>query len=119
MAVYAIGDVIGGVLLAHVAEQEGMVAVDNALGKEATIDYSFVSSCIYCLPQVASMGLSEAKAKEKNIEYNVGRFPLSASGKAMVLGKREGLIKVIADKNMGKLLGVHIVGHDSPQDHII
>lgn len=113
--IYAIGDVIGGTLLAHVASEEGMVAVDNALGRESTIDYSLITGCIYCLPQVASVGMTESKARESGVEYSVGKFPFTASAKGLVLGKREGFIKVIAEKKTKKILGVHIIGHDATE----
>ncbi len=113
--VYAIGDVVGGTLLAHVASEEGMVAAGNALGKESTIDYSVITGCIYCLPQVASVGMTESKAVASGVEYSVGKFPFTASAKGLVLGKREGFIKVIAQKKTNKILGVSIIGHNATE----
>ena len=92
--VYAIGDVIGAPWLAHVASHEGIHCVEKIHGiNRAAIDYESIPGCTYCQPQVASIGLTEAKAKEKGYEVKIGKFPYSASGKAGAIGEREGFVK--------------------------
>ncbi|OLC30476.1 MAG: dihydrolipoyl dehydrogenase [Candidatus Rokubacteria bacterium 13_1_40CM_4_69_5] len=114
--VYAIGDMAGPPLLAHKAMAEGVVAAETIAGREPRpIDYTNVPSCTYCRPQIASIGLTEARAKENGREITVGRFPFTASGKAVALGETEGFIKVVADKATGELLGAHIVGPDATE----
>lgn len=109
--IYAIGDVIGGLLLAHVASAEGRVAVESIAGlDEASIDYENIPNCIYCQPQLAGMGLTEDMAKDKGYEVKVGRFPFRASGMAQALGEDEGLVKIVTDAKYGEILGVHILG---------
>lgn len=107
--VYAAGDVIGGIMLAHTASLEGECAVSNALGKESIINYKVMPSCIYTDPEVASVGLTEEEAKKK-CEIEVGRFPFYASGKALVINRTNGMIKIICEKQFGEVLGVHIIG---------
>src|SRR2546425_637019 len=95
---------------------EGVVAAETIAGREPRpIDYTNVPSCTYCRPQIASIGLTEARAKENGREITVGRFPFTASGKAVALGETEGFIKVVADKATGELLGAHIVGPDATE----
>lgn len=108
--VYAIGDCIGGYLLAHVASAEGKVAVVNALGGEAEMDYRAVPSAVYTHPEIGSTGLTEAQAREKGYDVKVGRFPFRASGRALAEGVRDGFVKLLADGATGKLLGGHIIG---------
>ncbi|MBE9531730.1 MAG: dihydrolipoyl dehydrogenase [Proteobacteria bacterium] len=108
--VYAIGDVVGGMLLAHVASTEGAVAVKNALGGDAVMDYSVIPAGIFTDPEIASVGLREKEAKEKGIEVSVGRFPYAASGKALGMGESEGFVQVVADPKTDKVLGASIVG---------
>jgi dihydrolipoamide dehydrogenase len=109
--IYAIGDVVPTPLLAHVAFQEGIVAVTKIAGKNPpTINYLQVPNCTYCDPQVASVGLTEAKAKEKGFKVKVGKFPFTAIGKAKVEDATEGFIKVVADEKYGEILGVHMIG---------
>lgn len=108
--VYAIGDVVGGALLAHKASAEGIVAAENACGKNVTMDYSAVPGCIYTLPEVASVGMTEAKAKDEGISVKTGKFPFSASGKAVATGEIQGFVKVVAEAETGKILGVQIIG---------
>ncbi len=109
--IYAIGDVAGPPWLAHKASHEGVVCVENLMGLNPhPIDTTSIPGCIYSLPQIASVGLTESDAKNKNIEINIGRFPYSANGKAMALGETEGLIKTIFDSNTGELLGAHLIG---------
>jgi dihydrolipoamide dehydrogenase len=114
--VYAIGDMAGVPLLAHKAMAEGVVAAEAIAGKSPRpIDYSNVPSCTYCRPQVASIGLTEAKAKEGGREVAVGKFPFTANGKAVALGETEGFVKVVADKKTGEILGVHIIGPEATE----
>ena len=108
--IYAIGDVVGGEMLAHVASFEGMVAAENAMGHNSLMDYRAVPSCIFCYPEIASVGLTEAKAKENGIDYVISKFPFTASGKAMAMGETNGLVKLLADKNSGVIIGGHIMG---------
>jgi len=114
--VYAIGDMAGVPLLAHKAMAEGVVAAEAIAGKSPRpVDYGNVPSCTYCRPQVASIGLTEAKAKEGGREVAVGKFPFTANGKAVALGETEGFVKVIADKKTGEILGVHIIGAEATE----
>jgi dihydrolipoamide dehydrogenase len=108
--VWAIGDVIGGIMLAHVASYEGVCAVENICGADRTPDYHAVPNCIYTDPEIANVGLGEREARERGLEVEVGRFPFSASGRAMTLGQTEGAVKVVADARDGTLLGVQMVG---------
>ncbi len=108
--IYAIGDVTGISLLAHVASMQGLVAAANATGGNAAMDYSAVPNCIYTDPEIASVGLSEAKAKEQGRAVKVGRFNFAALGKAMCIGDTAGMVKVVADAQTDKVLGVGIVG---------
>lgn len=107
--VYAIGDVNGKYMLAHVASHEGIVAVENILGHPSILDYQKIPSGIYTSPEIASVGLTEEQAKEKGLDYKIGIFPLGANGKALAEGDTEGFVKVIADKKYGEILGVHIL----------
>jgi dihydrolipoamide dehydrogenase len=108
--IFAVGDVTGGLLLAHVASQEGVVAAENALGHERTMRYDAVPSCVFSWPEVATVGLSEEQAAEKGYQVRVGRFPFRANGKALAHGDYEGLVKIVAEAEYGQVLGVHIVG---------
>ncbi len=114
--VYAIGDMAGPPLLAHKAMAEGVVAAEAIAGRDPRpVDYANVPSCTYCRPQVASIGLTEAQAREPGRDVTVGRFPFTASGKAVALAETEGFVKVVADKTTGEILGVHIVGHEATE----
>jgi dihydrolipoyl dehydrogenase len=108
--VYAIGDVTGISLLAHVASMQGLVAAANATGGYAAMDYFAIPNCIYTDPEIASVGLSEVKAKEQGRAVKVGRFSFAALGKAMCIGETAGMVKVVADAQSDKVLGVGIVG---------
>src|SRR6266702_8590740 len=109
--IWAIGDVIGGIMLAHVASYEGVCAVENIAGHASrTPDYHAAPNCIYTDPEIAHVGLGEKEAKEKGIAVKVGRFPFAASGRALTLGQSEGYAKGLADPETGKLLGAHIIG---------
>jgi dihydrolipoamide dehydrogenase len=109
--VYAIGDVAGPPMLAHKAEHEGVICVEKIKGMSPhPMDKTLIPGCTYCHPQVASVGLTEAKAKEGGREIRVGRFPFVGNGKAIALGEDQGMVKVIFDKKTGQLLGAHLVG---------
>ncbi len=108
--IYAIGDVLGTYMLAHVASYEGEVAVENALGQRRAADYRAVPYCIFTIPEVAGVGLKEKEAKQQGLNYAVARFPFSASGKALALGHQEGQVRIVHDKDSGAILGVHIMG---------
>ena len=113
---YAIGDMAGAPLLAHKAMAEGVVAAESIAGRAPRpLDYGNIPSCTYCRPQIASIGSSEARAREQGRDVTVGKFPFTASGKAVALGETEGFIKVVADKATGELLGVHIVGPEATE----
>ncbi len=114
--VYAIGDMAGPPLLAHKAMAEGVAAAEAIAGRDPRpVDYANVPSCTYCRPQVASLGATEAKAREHGRDVAVGKFPFTASGKAVALGETDGFVKVVADKATGELLGVHIVGPEATE----
>ncbi|MCB1437937.1 MAG: dihydrolipoyl dehydrogenase [Rhodobiaceae bacterium] len=110
--IYAIGDVAGAPMLAHKAEHEGVVCVETIAGLKDVhpIDKGKIPGCTYCSPQVASVGLTEKKAKEAGYKVRVGRFPFMANGKAIALGEDQGLIKTVFDEATGQLLGAHMVG---------
>ena len=108
--VYAIGDVTGNVMLAHVASQQGLVAVENALGGQAVMDYTVVPAGIFTMPEIGSVGMREQEVREKSIKYRVGRFPFRGLGKAHAMGEITGLAKIIADADTDRILGVHLCG---------
>ena len=113
---YAIGDMVGAPLLAHKAMAEGVVAAETIAGQSPRpVDYGNVPSCTYARPQVASIGMTEAAARSNGRELTVGRFPFTASGKAVALGETEGFVKVVADKATGEILGVHIIGPEATE----
>ena len=114
--IYAIGDVIGPPWLAHVASAEGIHCVENIKGIHTPpVDYGNIPGCTYCQPQVASVGLTEQKAKELRYDLKIGKFPFMASGKAFAVGEREGFVKLIFDAKYGELLGGHIVGSEATE----
>jgi dihydrolipoamide dehydrogenase len=110
--VYAIGDVVPTPLLAHLASKEGIVAVERIAGLKDVrpINLRLVPNCTYCDPEIGSVGLTEAKARELGYDVRVGKFPFSASGKARILGEEEGFVKIIGEKKYDEILGVHIIG---------
>lgn len=109
--VYAIGDIVPGQALAHVASAEGIICVENICGLHPhALNYGNIPGCTYTHPEVASVGLTEAQAKEKGYEILVGKFPFSASGKASASGHKDGFVKVIFDKKYGEWLGCHMIG---------
>lgn len=114
--VYAIGDVIGPPWLAHVASAEGIHCVEALAGLEPEpLDYTSIPGCTYCQPQIASVGLTEEKAKAEGHELTIGRFPFRAIGKAMAIGEPDGLVKLIFDAKYGELLGAHIMGSEATE----
>ncbi|MFO0782732.1 MAG: dihydrolipoyl dehydrogenase [Phycisphaerales bacterium] len=114
--VYAIGDVIGPPWLAHVASEEAIVAVERMFGHESPgVHYDAIPGATYCNPQIASVGMTERQAKEKGIEYKVGKYGLKSHGKAIADGADEGLVKIIVSKKYGEILGAHIIGQNASE----
>jgi dihydrolipoamide dehydrogenase len=108
--IYAAGDVVGGMMLAYIAIAEGIVAAENARGLKTRMDYNAVPQCIFTLPEVASVGLSEQEATAQGYEIQIGRFPFMANGMAAIVGEQRGLVKVVTEPKYGQILGVHIIG---------
>lgn len=109
--IYAIGDIVPGAALAHVASAEGIICVEKIAGHNPQpLNYNNIPSCTYCSPEVASVGMTEADAKDAGIAVKVGKFPFSASGKASAAGAKEGFVKVIFDDKYGEFLGAHFIG---------
>ncbi|MEE9523653.1 MAG: dihydrolipoyl dehydrogenase [Thermodesulfovibrionales bacterium] len=108
--IYAIGDVTGGIMLAHVASKQAIVAADNIMGANTRIDYSVVPAAIFTSPEIGSVGLREGQVKENGIPYSVGEFQFRALGKAHAIGEIAGLIKLISEKDSDRILGAHIIG---------
>ncbi|RJQ56438.1 MAG: dihydrolipoyl dehydrogenase [Nitrospiraceae bacterium] len=108
--VYAIGDVVGGIMLAHLASKEGLVAAENATGGNAEIKFDVIPAAIFTSPEIGSVGLREHQVREKGIKYKVGRFQFRALGKAHAMGEISGLFKIISDEGTDKILGAHIIG---------
>jgi dihydrolipoamide dehydrogenase len=114
--IYAIGDVVGPPWLAHVATAEGITCIEAIAGKNPQpIDYGNIPGCTYCQPQVASVGLTEKKARELGHEVKIGKFPFTASGKAVASGHPEGFVKMVFDARYGELLGAHIIGAEATE----
>ncbi len=113
--VYAIGDVIGPPLLAHKASDEGVVAVERMNGMDTRVHYDNIPGCVYCQPEVASVGLTEKQANERGHNFSIGTFPFKASGKAVAVGEPEGFVKIIFSKDNGEILGAHIIGHGATE----
>lgn len=110
--IYAIGDVAGPPWLAHKASAEGIAAVEIMAGHKASVDYTNIPGCTYCHPQVASVGLTEEKAKQAGYEVKIGKFPFTASGKAHAIGEAKGFVKLVFDAKHGEILGAHLIGPD-------
>lgn len=108
--IYAIGDVTGGIMLAHLASKQGLIAAENAMGGNTAVNYDIVPAAIFTSPEIASVGLREHQAVAKCIKYKVGRFPFRALGKAHAMGEISGLFKIISDEATDKILGAHIIG---------
>jgi dihydrolipoamide dehydrogenase len=108
--VYAIGDLTGKILLAHLASHQGVAATEAIAGTGHPMDYKAVPACTYTHPEVASVGLSEQKARDAGYDVRVGRFPFVASGRALTYGESDGMVKIVSDAKYGELLGMHIIG---------
>jgi dihydrolipoyl dehydrogenase len=108
--VYAIGDCVPGPMLAHKAEDEGMICVEMLAGQSGHIDYNLVPGVVYTWPEVAGVGRTEEQLKEAGVDYRVGKFPFTANSRARTMGESDGLVKILADKRSDRVLGVHIVG---------
>ena len=114
--IYAVGDVRGPPALAHAASTEGILAVRHIAGEDPEpIDYGNVPACVYCRPQVASVGMTEPEAEEAGFKVQVGRFPFTANGKAVAVGETSGFVKIIADRQYGEILGAHILGPEATE----
>jgi dihydrolipoamide dehydrogenase len=108
--VWAIGDVTGEVMLAHVASRQGEVAAEAIAGHDSRMDYQAVPNVVFSTPEIASVGLTSQAAEEQGIEVEAGSFPFTASGKALVLGEAEGLVSLLCEPGSGRVLGVHVMG---------
>ena len=109
--IYAIGDIVLGPALAHVASAEGILCVEKIAGHDVTpIDYGNIPSCTYCSPEISSVGLTEKQSIDKGFDVKIGKFPFSASGKASASGHKDGFVKVIFDSKYGEWLGCHMIG---------
>lgn len=113
--VYAIGDVIGGAMLAHKASEEGVVAVERMKGMDSRVHYDSIPGCVYCQPEIAMIGLTEKQARDRGHEVDVGRFPFRAVGKAVAVGETDGFVKMIFDSGTKELLGSHIIGRGATE----
>jgi dihydrolipoamide dehydrogenase len=113
--IYAAGDIQGPPWLAHVASFRAVQAVEGMFGHSKPKQVGIFPGCTYCHPQVASTGLTEKAAREKKLDYKVGKFPFTAVGKAVAAGDTEGFVKVIADAKTGEILGVHIIGSEATE----
>jgi dihydrolipoamide dehydrogenase len=114
--IYAIGDVSGKLPLAHVASAQGVTAVEVMAGMNPpTLDYTVMPRATYCRPQIASMGLTEAQAREQGYSVRIGQFPFSASGKAMALNEVDGMAKLVVDEEVGEIIGAHIIGPEATE----
>jgi len=111
--VYAIGDIVKGQALAHVASAEGIICVEKIAGQHVEpLNYNNIPGCTYCSPEIASVGYTEKAAREAGYELKIGRFPFSASGKASAAGAKDGFVKVIFDAKYGEFLGAHMIGYN-------
>jgi len=110
--IYAVGDATGGLLLAHVASEEGIIAAENLMGMDRQVEKVQIPTCVFTYPEIGSIGLSEKEARAKG-EIRVGRFPFRSNPKALVSDETEGLIKVVADRQTDEILGIHIIGPDA------
>jgi dihydrolipoamide dehydrogenase len=108
--IFAIGDVIGGAMLAHKAEEEGIAVAESLAGQPGHVNYDVIPGVVYTWPEVASLGKTEESLKEAGVDYSVGKFPFSANSRARAIADSEGFVKVLADAKTDKVLGVHIVG---------
>ena len=113
--IYAIGDVIGGPMLAHKASEEGVVAVERMKGMNSKVHYDSIPGCVYCQPEVAMIGLTEKQAKDQGYDVDIGKFPFRAVGKAVATGETDGFVKMVFDSKTKELLGSHIIGHGATE----
>ncbi|HHZ01671.1 MAG TPA: dihydrolipoyl dehydrogenase [Tissierellia bacterium] len=113
--IYAIGDCIGGVMLAHVASAEGIVAVESIMNKKSNIDFKTIPYCVYTNPELAGVGLTESQARERGYNVKTGIFPMYINGKAMIESKSEGLVKYVIDEGTGEVLGLHMAGPNATE----
>ncbi|MCH7810999.1 MAG: dihydrolipoyl dehydrogenase [Chloroflexi bacterium] len=114
--VYAIGDVTGKLPLAHVASAQGVIAVERIAGREPpTLEYEKMPRCTYCQPQVASLGLTEAQARERGLDVKIGVFPYRGNGKAIAMERTDGLVKLVSDAATGEIVGYHMIGQDATE----
>jgi len=111
--IYAIGDVIPGPMLAHKAEEDGVVAVENMMGQKSHIDYNLVPGVVYTWPEVANVGKTEEELKAAGVDYKVGKFPFMANSRGKAVGETDGFVKLLADAKTDRLLGCHIIGPDA------
>ena len=111
--IYAIGDVIAGAMLAHKAEEEGVVCAEQMAGQSGHINYDAIPGVVYTWPEIASVGKTEEELKKANIEYKVGKFPFTANGRARAMADTEGFVKILADAKTDRVLGAHIIGPDA------
>ncbi|MBY0354964.1 MAG: dihydrolipoyl dehydrogenase [Rickettsiales bacterium] len=112
-SIYAIGDVIPGPMLAHLAEEEGVAAVETMAGQAGHVNYDAIPGVVYTWPEVATVGKTEEQVKESGVAYKVGKFPFLANSRARAVGQAEGMVKIIADATTDRVLGVHIIGPDA------
>jgi dihydrolipoamide dehydrogenase len=110
--IYAVGDAIGGLLLAHVAQEEGIVAAENVMGMKRQMEYGLIPVCIFTYPEIASVGLSEKEARDRGA-IKIGRFPFRSNPGALISGETDGLIKVVVSREDDEIMGVHIIGHEA------
>ena len=113
--IYAIGDCTGGIMLAHVASAEGIAAVEKIMECKNHTDFETIPSCVYTSPELSSVGLSEKEAAAKGLDYKTGIFPLMGNGKSLIIGDTSGLVKIIADRNSGEVLGIHMCGPNATE----
>jgi dihydrolipoamide dehydrogenase len=111
--IYAIGDVIAGPMLAHKAEDEGVVLAEMLDGQSGHIDYNLIPGVVYTWPEVANIGKTEEQLKEEGVEYRTGKFPFMANGRARAMNATEGFVKILADKKTDRVLGCHIIGPEA------
>ena len=108
--VYAIGDCIGGIMLAHTASAEGAACIEGIMGHKSNLNYKVIPACVYTYPEMSGVGLTEQEAEKDGLNYQVGTFPLMGNGKSLIIGEQNGLVKIIADKETKKIMGVHMMG---------